>query len=87
MIQLEFFRGVLLIRCCFLDFRYNVAAKAEGCKRVPNLQEDVSPDNFNEATYPVSSCCNYCRTMSSVWKIVQEQIQYVGSSQQESQSS
>lgn len=87
MIQQEFFRGVPLFNCCLLDFRYNVAAKTEGRKRMSYLQEDVSPDYFNEATYPVSSCCNYCRTMSSVWKIVQEQIQYVGSSQQESQSS
>jgi len=86
-IQQEFFRGVPLFMCCLLDFRYNVAAKTEGRKRMPNLQEDVSPNYINEATYSVSSCRNYCRTVSSVWKIVQEQIQYVGSSQQESQSS
>lgn len=49
-------RDVLMFMCCLLDFRYSLAPKFEGCKTVPNLQEDVSPDNINETAHPVSSC-------------------------------
>jgi len=43
---------------CLLVFRYNVVAKLEGCKTVPNMQEDVSADNIHETAHPVSTCYN-----------------------------